>query len=83
MAYQKVSLRHCDESPYKVTCSACRAPAGFLCASKNGRPMRGRVHRKRRPVNRERLPDLRLWWRSVARFEGEHAKPRPAGLVVP
>jgi hypothetical protein len=32
---------------------------------------------------RPHLPDLREWWLSVAKYEGQKAKKRPASLVIP
>ena len=84
MAYQKVSPCHCDESHYKLSCPICGAPPGFQCAARNsGQPQR-RPHRKRAPADRKpSLPDLRLWWRKMSIYEGEHGKKRPSWLVIP
>jgi hypothetical protein len=80
--YRPVSAVHRSESTYSLTCPRCGAPAGFLCVSKTSQPQRT-PHRRRSPVDRERLPDLRLWWRAMAPYEGQLAQPRPADLVVP
>lgn len=81
--YRPVSATHSNESCYKLTCPSCGSPPGFLCASRRtGAPQR-RPHCKRSSRKREPLPDLREWWRSMAKYEGGHARPRPAELVVP
>lgn len=90
-SYRPVPPTRCNESPYKVSCPSCGAPPGRLCASRrSGRTLVGPqgyyAHRKRRPVDRERLPKLGRWWRAVAPWEGQHKKPRrslPASLAVP
>ena len=80
--FQQVSPKHRNESAYKLTCPKCGALPGFLYASKSSSTMRGRVHRARSPVDREVVRDLRLWWRAMGCYEGQHAKPRPMGLTV-
>lgn len=81
--YRPVSSTHQNEAAYLVSCPSCGSQPGFQCASLNtGQPQR-RPHSKRNPVDRDPLPDLRAWWRAMHVYEGEHAKPRPAALVVP
>jgi hypothetical protein len=81
MAYQKVSPCHHNESGYKTSCPFCSAPPGFRCVSRRTGQAKCRAHRQR--FDRKRLPDLSAWWRAMGQYEGEHAKPRPADLVVP
>jgi hypothetical protein len=81
--YRPVSPAHRNESAYKLTCPSCGAPPGFLCASLRSGIAERRAHRKRRPVVRECLPDLREWWRSMRKYEGPRPEARPADLVVP
>jgi hypothetical protein len=89
--YKKVSkLRFARTSAYQKACPFCEAPAGYSCISmKSGKPVTW-PHPSRRPEPRQiesdlfrpALPDLSGWYREMARYEGQFAKPRPAELEV-
>lgn len=67
---------------YKILCPTCQAPAGHFCITLDGEVSRY-AHAKRDKAFRPEIPDLREWWRSMARFEGQFAQKRPPDLVVP
>ena len=83
-----VTIRHNRRasvpSGYNSPCPICKAPAWHRCAAASGE-RRWKMHPERDApdLHREPLPDLRGWWRSVAQYEGQYAKKRPDGLVVP
>lgn len=68
---------------YNRACPKCGAPSGHYCVTADGRPARP-AHRCRgnRP-EASPLPDLSHWWRAMAVYEGQFARPRPADLVIP
>lgn len=67
---------------YKVSCPTCQAPAGHFCLTADGQVSRY-AHAARDRESRPALPDLREWWKAMARFEGQFAQKRPTDLVVP
>lgn len=64
-------------------CPSCGANPGEPCRTKFRKPARYPHSLRYRQPERPAIPDLRQWWRSVARYEGNHPLPRPDGLVVP
>lgn len=72
------------DSPYVNACPICEAPAWHRCVAASGE-RRWKAHPERggQVVQREPLPDLSDWWRSMKQYEGQFPKPRPADLVVP
>lgn len=80
--YRKISPGFASRRPFHFHCPVCNAPSGFLCISrKTGRPQR-RAHVSREPQQNTSLPDLRVWWRAMRIYEGQHPRPRPAELTV-
>lgn len=82
--------RNCSEDAYSRYCRACSAPPGHFCISwRTGRRSLF-PHRSRRQAPRKialhtlrvPLPDLSTWWRAMRIYEGQHPRPRPAGLTV-
>jgi hypothetical protein len=67
---------------YKISCPACKAPAGHYCQTRDGIVSKY-AHAERDRIQESAVPDLRKWWRAMKPYEGQFAKPRPAGLVVP
>jgi hypothetical protein len=67
---------------YTIPCPTCQAPAGHYCQTRDGE-LSKYAHASRDREYRPALPDLREWWKSMARFEGQFAQKRPPDLVVP
>lgn len=67
---------------YKIPCPSCHAATGHFCVTRDGMISKY-AHSERDREYRPALPDLREWWRSMARFEGQFAQKRPPDLVVP
>jgi hypothetical protein len=72
---------------YNRDCPTCGAGRGFYCTSSSGKMLAGKTHRARDLSLPAHAPgpikNLRDWWTSMRPYEGQFAKPRPAGLVVP
>lgn len=67
---------------YRIACPTCQAPIGHHCQTRDGEVTRY-AHAERDRIQKPELPDLRDWWKSMSRYEGQFAKPRPAHLRVP
>jgi hypothetical protein len=69
---------------YNRPCPTCNALPGHHCITANGKPSRY-AHQSRNAIPHTPAPmgNLREWWRAMRPYEGQHALPRPADLVVP
>lgn len=67
---------------YRIACPTCQVPAGHYCVTADGKVSKY-AHVQRDRIQESAMPDLREWWRSMARYEGNHPLPRAADLVVP
>jgi hypothetical protein len=77
----KVTGPRAKRHAYAIACPTCEAPAGHYCQTRDG-VVSKYAHAERDREYRPALPDLRDWWRSMAVYEGQFAKPRPEGLEV-
>jgi hypothetical protein len=73
---------HVGHAALQRTCPSCEARPGQLCKTRNGKSSPYFHSIRSRPAESS-LPDLSQWYRDMAPFEGQHARPRPADLVVP
>jgi hypothetical protein len=62
-------------------CPVCNAQPGQPCRDKHGNRSRYAHSLRGRPAE-SKMPDLRAWYRSMSRYEGQHAEKRPEGLTV-
>ena len=82
---QMASLTRARKYPPRVPqtdCPVCHAQPGEYCKNRNGERSRYAHSMRGRPAE-SAMPDLRDWWKSMARFEGQYAEPRPDWLRVP
>lgn len=76
---QESELR--DEA-YSAPCPYCGAAPGENCRS--GGRIYWNAHRSRRPRQEFKpIPECVRWWKAQRQFEGQFARPRPAGYRVP
>jgi hypothetical protein len=66
---------------YSHPCPVCHALPGHRCVNKHGNRSRYAHSLRGRPA-KSSLPDLSMWYRSMAAYEGQFAKPRPDWLTV-